>query len=78
MGRKKFMVVPRSIRSNYSLHELQGILESDGTVKLGIDIWRSLDKNDGPSYPIIYYPSLEDVKLDYRMIRIRNGYLMPN
>lgn len=78
MRRKMFMVVPKSIRKEYTLHELQGLLEEDGTVKLGVDIWRSLDKNDDPSYPIINYPSLADVKLNYRLIKIRKGYFMPN
>lgn len=54
--------------------ELQGILYTDGTVDVGIDAWRLMNKADFPSYPIKHYVNISVMKKDYRFIKIRKPY----
>lgn len=53
----------------------QGIQYRDGSCKIGIDIWRSLDKSDTPSYSFITYADLETVKEDYYLVTKNNKVL---
>lgn len=64
-------------RSNPHDGELQGIIETDGTITLGIDAWRTLNKHDCASFPTKKFTSLAQMQRDYRMVKIRRGYYMP-
>lgn len=71
---KVFWAIPRNNPHN---GELQGIIEKDGTVTLGIDAWRSLNRHDCVSYPIKKFTSLIQMQRDYEMVKVRKGYYMP-
>jgi len=54
--------------------ELQGIIYPDGTIALGVDAWRSMDKSDFPSYPIEEFENIDGMKKVYRFIKMRKPY----
>ena len=55
-------------------HELQGILKNDGTIELGVDAWRTLNKHDTNSHEIRHYRSILDVKQTYNIVPIHKGH----
>lgn len=72
--RKIFHAIPRN--KPYS-GELQGIVEKDGTIILGIDAWRNLNRHDIASFPTTTFTSLKQMEEEYVMVKVNKGYYMP-
>lgn len=65
-------------RSNTTGEEMCGIIYPNGNVRLGVDVWRDLLRNDCASWPVETYPSLDLVKRDHTMLfpTIRKYYYL--
>lgn len=58
--------------------ELQAIKRINGTILVGIDVWRILDKHDYPSYEIEEFENEKELKKKYYFRKIRKHYFMDN
>lgn len=56
--------------------DLQGIIFSNGTIKIGVDVWRDLDKHDISQYPFKLFNSMEELQKHYHLIPDKKGYFM--
>ncbi len=48
-----------------------GIQYPSGTILIGIDVWRNLDKHDCASWPVYKFRSVEDMTREYTVIKRR-------
>lgn len=73
---KIFYVKPTTNGSNHSPDECQAILTKTGTVMVGVDVWRSLNKYDTPSHSYEWFKSMEDMKKKFYIIPKPKSYFM--
>lgn len=55
----------------------QGIVFNNGVCKVGVDVWRFLDKADFPSHKINIFGDIEAVKEEYYIIS-KSGKILYN
>lgn len=53
---------------------LQGIIFPNGSVNIGVDVWRDLDKHDCSSHPVKRYASINDAMKDFHIVINHKNY----
>lgn len=55
---------------------LQGIIYPSGICRVGVDVWRDLDKCDCSSHETITYSNIDDVREKYNIVSTKKNEII--